>query len=229
MKCTQARQQIQSLERQEDLRQPAHTALADHLNHCELCRQYASDALLVRELAALEVPEPDTAFLSRALSRAQQPARRSWLPAAAAVSLLVAVTAGWLGYGALAPQAPDTAPVVAETEQTRPNGYHRQEIHIVIHSQSDRDNAELSIELAENLELEGFAGQRRLAWHTALKKGPNLLVLPVRARDSGGELRVTSILEDKSLETSVRVRGPVDNSQSEVEVPGSRMVSGLTG
>ncbi len=228
MKCTQARQQIQSLDRHEDLRQLANTALAEHLADCELCRQYASDALLVRELAALEVPEPSPEFLSRALTRAQQPARRRWLPAAAAASLLVAVAAGWLGFGALAPQAPDTAPVVAETEQAQP-GYHRQEIHIVIHSRSDRDNAELSIELAENLELEGFGGQRRLAWHTSLKKGPNLLVLPVRARDKGGELRVTSILEDKALETSVRVRGPADNNQSGTEVPDNRIHTGHTG
>lgn len=213
MKCTEARQQIQLLDRYDDLQQPVNSSLASHVGQCELCRHYASDALLLRELQKLETPEPSAEFLARALVRAQEPVRRRWLPAVAA-SLLLTVAAGWLGFGALPPSSQDVGPVIAEAEQIQPAGYHRQEVRIVIHSQVDRDDAELTIELAENLELEGFGGQQRIAWHTAVKKGPNLLVLPVRAHDKGGELRVTSMLGDKALETRVRVEGTIETNQS---------------
>jgi hypothetical protein len=229
MKCSQARQQTALLNQYRDITRPEFSELAEHLASCDLCRQHAGDAMLSRELAELDVPDPAPEFLSRALAKAQQPERWRWMPTAAAASLLVVVAAGWLAFGTLSPQSTGLAPDVAKSELVEPVGYLRQEIRIVINSQEDRSNAELTIDLAENLELDGFGGQRRLAWNTSLKKGANLLVLPVRARDDGGELRISSKLGDTALETSVRVAGPGNNAQSGTVIPAGSIFASQTG
>ena len=39
------------------------------------------------------------------------------------------------------------------------------------------------------MELEGYPGRKQLSWQTSLKKGPNVLALPIRAIEHGeGEL-----------------------------------------
>jgi len=229
MKCSQARQQTASLNQYRDISRPEFSELAEHLASCDLCRQYAGDALLSRELAELEVPDPAPEFLSRALAKAQQPSRSHWMPAAASASVLVAVIAGWLALSPLSPQSTGPVPVVSTSETVESISYQRREIRIVINTQEDRNDAELTIDLAENLELDGFGEQRRLAWNTSLKKGPNLLVLPVRARNDGGELRIYSRYGETSLETSVRVSGPGGNTQSSTAIPTGTTLIGQTG
>jgi len=47
----------------------------------------------------------------------------------------------------------------------------------------------LSIKLPANVELQGYPGQQQLSWKTQLKKGQNILALPVLATEAGsGEL-----------------------------------------
>lgn len=171
-----------------------------HLRNCELCRQYAEDSRLRQTLQALQVPAPEPGFLEAALQRAQTPPRiqplRPWrwygaAGIAASVLLLITLLVG--GPEPTVPQVPvqaERVPVQAEPAQASTEVAQR--VRVMIHSEQDVAHAEISIQLAENLELEGYAGQRQLTWTTPLRRGPNLLTLPVLVRAGGGELQVVS-------------------------------------
>jgi hypothetical protein len=58
-----------------------------------------------------------------------------------------------------------------------------QTVRVLIDSADDRDSATITISLADNLELEGFPDDRVIEWETPLKRGKNLLPLPLRLMD----------------------------------------------
>lgn len=109
----------------------------------------------------------------------------------------------------------DAAPIAEP--QSEDLEYQRDQIRIVIYSKEDRDKAELSIELAEDLELEGYAGKQRLAWNTKLSKGKNVLTIPVLVRNKGGEVRVTSHFGDASHEVKIQVPKRDTSADSKLE------------
>ncbi len=205
MSCIEARQAIGQLA--SGTRPGAE--LEEHLGQCELCRQRYGDAMLLQTLGTLEVPEPPPQFLERALLRASDQAApspaRNWLPASLAASFLIALAALMIWD-----RTPEGRDVEVVDERTPVKDMvalevHRQEVRIVIHSSNDHAAAELYIELAGNLELEGYAGHQRLAWTTQLKQGANLLVLPVLLHDEKGEIRVRSAFGHASHEVNVEV------------------------
>jgi hypothetical protein len=216
MNCTEIRQAIDQLPRQA----APQGAVAEHLNDCELCQHHYSDLLLERELADLQVPELSPVFLEKALKRAveepavQQPvsAKRSpwhW-PSAMAASVLAAAA----GISVLWDSVPTGEPVpVAQVEFAQPE-YYRENVRIVIYSEEDRDSAEISIDLAENLELDGYAGKHQLSWTTRLSKGKNLLTLPVLVRDEGGPVQVSSRFGGTRHDVQVQVPGRNNKSTS---------------
>jgi len=64
-----------------------------------------------------------------------------------------------------------------------------QTVSLIFDSPGDIQLAELKIDLPDNMELDGYPGRRELTWQTSLKKGQNILDLPVMAIGVGqGEL-----------------------------------------
>ena len=62
-------------------------------------------------------------------------------------------------------------------------------VRLMFEAPADLDHVTLSVILPQNIELDGFAGQKQLVWQTSLKKGENILALPVTAiADGQGEL-----------------------------------------
>ncbi len=208
MNCIEARQAIGHLDSGVRPEGP----LAKHLGQCELCRQHYGDAMLLETLGSLKVPEPSPQFLERALQRASEEAVPSpvrstkWrIPASLAASFLIAAAAMLIWDQMPEEQAVEIVEQRAPAEQVVALEAHRQEVRIVIHSSDEHAAAEVSIELAGNLELEGYAGQQRLAWTTSLKQGANLLVLPVVLHNERGEIRVRSQFGQGSHEVNVQV------------------------
>jgi hypothetical protein len=53
----------------------------------------------------------------------------------------------------------------------------------------DIQQVNLSIDLPENMDLNGYPGHKTLSWQTSLQKGQNVLALPIMAVSHGqGEL-----------------------------------------
>lgn len=185
MNCDQLRTELS----QRDLGgQPPAQRHRHHLEDCELCRYWREERLLARALSD-PVPEPDDGFEDRVLERAAAaahhraasvPWRRYGAAAAAALLALSALLSPMTGdFGE---RRGETATAAADATRT---------VKVVIDAKQDRRQALLTIELAEDLELEGFAGQSLIEWHTDLAKGRNLLTLPVRMKTGiGGDMRI---------------------------------------
>ena len=64
-----------------------------------------------------------------------------------------------------------------------------QTVSLIFDSHTDIQLAKLRIDLPDNMELDGYPGRRELTWQTSLKKGQNILDLPIMAIGVGqGEL-----------------------------------------
>jgi hypothetical protein len=50
-----------------------------------------------------------------------------------------------------------------------------------VHSEHAIDNVRFTLVVPENMELQGFAGRRQVAWRGRLQQGENLLSLPLVA------------------------------------------------
>jgi hypothetical protein len=170
---------------------PTDAGIVEHLNGCPLCRAWHSDHRLATALRDLPVAEPSPGFIDLAFHRAARAhvrrAPSAWLSAAAAV--LVTVAVALLAFTGVPPaDAPDIRIV-----------------NVVIEAREHRSNALVVIELADDLELEGFTGERHIEWHTDLARGRNLLALPVRSLSGrGGDIRV-ALRYDDGQRTEVRI------------------------
>lgn len=195
MHCTEARAKLTASG-------PNDQEVADHLALCELCEQHMDDLRLTRVLRSLEIPEPDPAFLDAMISESTmrfetQPRRWHRFAGAAMFAVLCVVAANWLPLSPHQASSELSALPAGEARETR-------HISIVIYSHEEQD-AELSIALAENLEIEGFAGQHSLTWHTQLTEGKNLLRLPVLVSGDGGDMQVKSRFSGREHQVQVRV------------------------
>jgi hypothetical protein len=175
----------------------------EHLERCELCSAWQRDETLRLALAGLRVPEPSAGFADRVLERAvtqrvAAPARRGWAAAAAVAIAVSGILTVGLGLRELpTAQMPDT--VVAAPASHRV-------INVVINAASRRDDATVTIRLAEDLELEGYAGLHTIEWQTDLEQGRNLLALPVRSKTgAGGDIWV-AFSYGGSKEKSMRIQ-----------------------
>lgn len=96
-----------------------------------------------------------------------------------AATLLIAV-AGWIAWLAL----PGSGPSEVQPEP--------RVLHVVIDAKEHRQGALVTLDLSEEVELEGFGDQRHIEWRTDLAKGRNLLKLPVKVTPGrqSGEIKV---------------------------------------
>ncbi len=184
---------------------PEESAVYQHLSQCDICQHYWTDLQLNKKLRALDVPPMQPGFVNQAIATAVVRGSRlslrktSNLWAMAAV-LLLGVTLGFfLGdRGSLFMLSePLSAPVELVVDQTRP-------VNVIIDSDVDIGDAVIRIVLADNMEIDGYPDTQELSWTAELRKGKNLLTLPLRIRDTGvGYLEVA--YSDGLSEHKVRV------------------------
>ncbi len=212
MRCNEARQQLDRL----DWSGEAGIAgdLLTHLNDCDACRDHARERQLVGLLASLPIRRAAPGFEDRVMDRAlagnarvQAGMHARWaLATAASVLLAVFLTLQFHPSGINEP-VPSVEGAVIEVRplETRI-------VTVRLTSPGELRNVLLTVQLDENLELEGYAGIHDLTWRTTLESGPNELALPVRllAEDSG---MLTVLLQhgDTAKRFSVRVNAAVDN------------------
>ena len=79
-------------------------------------------------------------------------------------------------------------------------------VNLVFSSDTELDDAVLTVSLPQGIEIEGFAGQREITWMTSLQAGKNILPLKLVATASyGGELLARLEHEDRDRTFRIRV------------------------
>ncbi|MFO8111234.1 MAG: hypothetical protein R6T92_01880 [Desulfosalsimonadaceae bacterium] len=187
-------------------------AVCQHIRHCDLCRSLYSDAVLAHQLREMPVPEPHDDFAARAIRNAVKRNRmkriRSLVGISAAAMLIVA--AGLVFTKGL----PDFTgrPVSAPNAGLNATGRMEKTVRVMIETRQSRQNATLAIDLAENVALKNYPGQRQLTWQTELTQGRNLLELPlVFADDAEGYVNIRYRYNGKDQQVRIPVRAGKEN------------------
>ena len=183
-------------------------SVQEHVERCPGCRRQHQHAMAVQAgLRELSPPDPHPGFVDQAISRATRPAlvgahpaRRAMLSMALAATLVLG-----LGLGVFLAMRP--APVQAVTlTLERP-----ETVRLMFNSATPLKAVTVSLALPENVELVGYGDRRELSWQTDLRKGGNLLQLPLIAHGTTkGEL-VAHLSHGESGKT-FRLKIEIDNA-----------------
>ena len=155
--------------------------LDEHLAGCAECRSAFEAAITFRaRLEQLPVDGPSEDFFDRALDQAQRPAkvaapkRPRILGGALAAAVVVSLSAMLLLSSPNSTPTADAFEVTVAMETATP-------VNVVFSTMEALQGARVSLQLPDGLELDGYSGRQMLAWTTDLRKGKNVLKLPLVA------------------------------------------------
>ncbi len=197
-----------------DLTREQREILETHLHECEKCRAVVDRALSIQEaLREIPVPPMRPGFASQAMKRATEHHSRhrrgfiAGFSSALAASVVLALFIGKLMPG------PEPASVSGSVPPVVISMQHPQTINLVFDVATAMENATLSIELPENVEVIGFPGQHVITWKTSLQPGKNVLPLPLKGTGLSNSDLIASI-ELNGRKKSIRVPIQVSNGEA---------------
>jgi anti-sigma factor RsiW len=158
-----------------------------HMQECPACQaEYAEQLKLRAQLKSLPISEPSAGFADRALTVAMkhaghQPQHTVHHRTGFIKGFSTAIAAGlalWIIVGIL--------PVKQNIDDTTVQGVaitvqQVQTVKLAFQTVSALENARITIRLPNNIDIVGYEGKTELAWNTSLKKGDNILKLPIKA------------------------------------------------
>lgn len=194
MKCTDLQNILD--EYLDDAISPAERKTVEsHIEHCSSCQQVLEENKAIRHaLRSLPIEEASSDFEDKMFTAVRRhygadrnrPGRRhsgnrfiTGFTTAIAASLAL-----WFASTMYTPQLDQESPHVVNLAMNQVRT-----VKLMFEAPTDLTEVTLSIELPENIELEGYAGMNQLTWQASLNKGQNVLALPVIAIGDGqGEL-----------------------------------------
>ena len=202
--------------------------LKAHVESCSNCKAQLQQQLVLSEaLRQMPVEPARSGFAQAALQRARQahvvqntphphpvakrePFFKHWF-AAGFGGAFAAGLALWAVFTVIGPFQPasDVPMFSIAVQQTR-------SVSLAINVPEDMDGVTLTVELPKNFEISGYRGKQQLAWQTRLKKGRNVLTLPVVALEQGqGQLvaRVARHQKSKLLRVNLQAMSADTTSQ----------------
>jgi hypothetical protein len=192
----------QALEYRDDyidgfLSQDEKVAVREHLDNCRQCHAaFKRDEEMLQALRALPVPAPSPGFVSHSIQHAQSAGKwqmpKSLTPllsAAMAACLVLWLVTGFPRMSEHTARELPTAQVIIKINEEKI-------VNVVVNAPRDLLDAHVTIELPEQLEMVGFPGKREIEWKTDLRKGRNLLSLPIVAKRTGNVELVARIDHD---------------------------------
>ena len=170
------------------------------------------DRNISEALRQLPTVEPRPGFVDRALRHATSRANsvsswrsilsrpETWVGVAAGAVLALAVSL----YVGLIPRGGAThEPIDLAMNEIR-------HIEVLIDSERDLPGTNIKVAAVGGIALQGFEDEQQIDWNANLRRGPNLLTLPVVARTSG-EGVLLAVIEHagkrRSVTVNVRVHG----------------------
>jgi len=179
--------------------------LARHLDSCPTCQRELAELELLRDgLREMPVLPARQNFAGEAMAAAvggtapspqKRPGFMHWFGAGFAGALVAGLMLWGLVtfYSPVQPQAPKASFNIAL--------YQPKKISLAFNAPADISNVKVSIELPQQFEVVGHAGRRLLSWNTDLKKGRNILTLPVIAKGEGKGVMVARLSRNKETKT----------------------------
>ena len=194
-------------------------AVESHIEQCAVCQQVLEEYQDVRQaLRSLPVEDASPDFEANVFAevRSQYGAHNGRHSnnrfVAGFATAMVASLALWFTSTVYLPQLDETTPrgepriINLAMNQART-------VKLLFDAPSDLAEVTLKLELPENIELEGYAGQKQLVWQTKLNKGQNILALPVIAIGNGqGELLAQLSYGDKTQQFRIVVKTASDGA-----------------
>lgn len=208
MQCTEAKNQFDEY-LDGMLNVAGRTTLLGHVDFCSDCHEelVALQALrnAMRELP-VEPPRPN--FAAEAMkaatggditSRDRKPGKQAdfmlWFGTGFAGAMVAGLVLWGVFFGFRQWQEPTPAASFNIAV------YQQKNIALAFNAPSDVKGVTVSIDLPEHFELAGHEGRRQLTWTTDLKKGRNVLKLPVVASGVGDGTMVATLSRDKQVKT----------------------------
>jgi len=158
-----------------------------HINNCVSCQQSLQEIQAIRQaLRSLPVPDSSPDFEARVFAEVRKHhtghfGNRFTMGFASATAAALAL---WFASTIFSPQLDENQLQIIKVAMNQ-----TLTVRLMFEAPADLDQVTLSVGLPKNIELEGYAGQKQLVWQTSLKKGENILALPVTAIGGGqGEL-----------------------------------------
>lgn len=190
------------------------TAVAEHLQHCNSCRQkFAQAQQLLLALHAMPVAPPRAGYAQRVLgflhADAETPARYARRPlwfASGFAMAMVAMFTVWFMFATPA-RLPEES-VSAITLHLSPHQI--QDVDLVFNSPERIEHATLRIALPAGIELKGYARRRILVWQTELKPGANRLTLPLLVTNTDGGIltaRISHNGKSRTFKVNIETNG----------------------
>ncbi len=171
-------------------------AIARHAASCPQCSDMLRrDAELIAALRSMPAPAPSPDLAVRALAAArsahdnhQQRHYSRWIGAALAACLVVWIMIGLPGKTLISPDPAGSGLAMVALKL-----HEEKTVTVVVNAPQDLIDAAVTIHLPKQLEMSGFPASSEIKWTTTLRKGKNLLRLPLTARGTGNAEIVTRI------------------------------------
>lgn len=216
MKCTDIKRHIDDyLDRQ--LSSADRFSFEQHVADCAECAGKLKIARsLLTDLQNLPVPEPLENFEQRVFSevgRQHKDSHREYHGYKYATGFAAAAVAGlaiWFVSSMYLPDMQIEQPQMISLAMNQ-----MQTVRLMFDSHKDIQQAQLTIDLPDNMRLDGYPGRKALTWQTSLQKGQNILALPIIAVEQGqGELFARLSYGDTMKTFSVVLKATMDGVQS---------------
>lgn len=176
-----------------------------HLDSCEACRQHlAEEQELSALLSELPVTGPSEGFADRVIRNAIEQHPHHHHRAGFMKGFGAAMAAGfalWVVVGVLPVSKPDARnPAPQEISIAL---HEVQKVKLAFHTVSSLNNARITIQLPDHVELVGYKGKKLLSWNANLNQGDNVLTLPIRAGAIATGNIVAKIEHENQVKTMV--------------------------
>jgi len=164
----------------------------NHVQACARCRQeLVGWQLLTARLAGLEKAKAPAALVGR-IQRSRR--RRFRGAVTSGMAALAAGIVAWvISATVFMPGKPASeTEILAHVDQAR-------QVRFLVNAEHSLDKVQFSLDLPKHVSLRGFGDRRQLSWYGHLRKGDNLLKLPVVARHANSGILVLRIKHGQAM------------------------------
>ncbi len=203
-------------------------ALEVHLESCPACQHYLQQAQNIRDaLTKLNAPAMRPEFASQVFDKLrQQNTTVAKSKRFTGTGLALAASLALAGIVSVFMHQPDST-VSEDPAAIRISMQQAKDIRLVFNAKEDLEKVTISIELSDNLALDGYGAKRTVSWNTPLQKGKNMLSLPIIATQSGNGTVIARLRlgnQDKTIRINVNARQN-GSTQLQIQRPHTLLLS----